>query len=156
MKPAMKKFIEEHSEILKKFRLTGTNTTITMSKTVFGESNPEVEYGPTFTSGPLGGDAQLAALMCYEDLGGLFFFVDPLSPHPHQADIESLIRLANVNNVMLCLNPTSATSTMWAVRHALTSNHVEMMPSFFETLESPCVPEYKAAQKSALNKAVNG
>ena len=32
-------------------------------------------------SGPLGGDAQIAALMCMEDLGALIFFVDPLSAH---------------------------------------------------------------------------
>ena len=46
--------------------------------------NPKIEYGLTCTSGPLGGDAQVAALMCMEDLGALIFFTDPLSAHPHQ------------------------------------------------------------------------
>jgi len=36
---------------------------------------------PDTQSGPLGGDAQIAALMCMEDLGALIFFVDPLSAH---------------------------------------------------------------------------
>lgn len=154
MKPAMKAFIETHSEILKKFRLVGTNTTITMCKAVFGEDNPDVEYGPQCTSGPLGGDAQLCALMCLEDVGGVIFFIDPLSAHPHQADIDSLIRLCNVHNVLFCTNPTSGISTMHLLRHALVGGKAEMMASFFQTLESPSVPEYKAAQKAALANAI--
>mmetsp|Transcript_5772 Transcript_5772/g.8175 ORF Transcript_5772/g.8175 Transcript_5772/m.8175 type:complete len:294 (+) Transcript_5772:136-1017(+) len=155
MKPAMKAFIETHSEILKKFRLTGTNTTMTMCKTVFGEDNPDVIYGPTCTSGPLGGDAQLAALMCLEDVGGVVFFMDPLSAHPHQADIDSLVRLSNVSNVVLCPNPTTGMAFMWMLRQSLIANKPEMFPSFFQTLESPAVADYKAGQKAALNKVVN-
>ena len=63
MKPAMKVFIETHAEILKKFRITGTNTTISMCKAVFGEDDPDVVYGATCSSGPLGGDAQIATLI---------------------------------------------------------------------------------------------
>jgi len=156
MKPTMKAFIEGHSEILKKFRLTGTNTTISMCKTVYGEDNNDVVYGPTCTSGPLGGDAQLAALLCLEDVGAIMFFMDPLSPHPHQADIDSLVRLSNVHNVILCTNPTTAIGTMWMLRQELIKNRTEMFPSFFETLESPSVPEYKAAQEKTLESAING
>ena len=57
MKPAMKLFIETHAEILKKFRITGTNTTMSMCKTVFGEDDDSIVYGATCSSGPLGGDA---------------------------------------------------------------------------------------------------
>jgi methylglyoxal synthase len=71
-----------------------------MCKSLWGEENPDIEYGLSCTSGPLGGDAQVAALMCLEDLGGLIFFVDPLSAHPHQADIESLCRLSNCGNII--------------------------------------------------------
>ena len=41
MKPAMKAFVEHRKELLKKFRLTGTKTTMTMLKTVFGEDTNE-------------------------------------------------------------------------------------------------------------------
>lgn len=155
MKPAMKTFIEGHSEILRKFRLTGTNTTMTMCKTVLGEDDDSIVWGPTCTSGPLGGDAQLAALLCLEDVGAVIFFMDPLSPHPHQADIDSLVRLANVHNVILCPNPTTAIAMMWMIRQSLVNNRPEMFPSFFETLESPAVPEYKAGQKKALENAIS-
>ena len=57
--------------------------------------------------------------MCKEDLGALIFFVDPLSAHPHQADIDSLVRLANCGNVIVCLNPTAATSMMYTFKCAL-------------------------------------
>jgi len=155
MKPAMKMFIEGHSEILKKFRLTGTNTTMTMCETVFGEDNDQISYGPKCTSGPLGGDAQLAALLCLEDVGAIIFFMDPLSPHPHQADIDSLVRLTNVHNIILCPNPTTAVAMMWMLRHSLENNKPEMFPSFFETLESPAVADYKAGQKKALDNVVS-
>jgi len=84
MKPAMKDFIKTYSEVLQKFRITGTQTTMAMCKTLWGEDNPNITYGLTCTSGPLGGDAQIASLMCGEDLGALIFFIDPLSAHPHQ------------------------------------------------------------------------
>jgi len=155
MKPAMKAFIETHSEILKKFRLTGTNTTMKMLEDIFVD-DPHVVYGPTCTSGPLGGDAQLCALMCLENLGGVMFFMDPLSAHPHQADIDSLVRLANVNNVILCPNPTTACAMMHMLRRALISGKQEMIPSFFETLESPSVDAYKRCQKSTLDSLTKG
>ena len=60
MKPAMKQFIETYSEILKKFRITGTQTTMKMCKSLWGEDDPSIHYGLTCTSGPLGGDAQIA------------------------------------------------------------------------------------------------
>mmetsp|Transcript_11287 Transcript_11287/g.21297 ORF Transcript_11287/g.21297 Transcript_11287/m.21297 type:complete len:325 (-) Transcript_11287:222-1196(-) len=156
MKPAMKEFIQTYSEVLKKFRITGTQTTMRMCKTLWGEDNPDIEYGLTCTSGPLGGDAQIAALMCMEDLGALIFFVDPLSAHPHQADIDSLIRLSNCGNVIVCANPTSAMSMMYTLKGALEGGSRGLIPSFFETLESPAVAEYKAQQELALARAVNG
>ena len=59
MKPAMKQFIETYSEILKKFRITGTQTTMKMCKSMWGEDDPSIHYGLACTSGPLGGDAEM-------------------------------------------------------------------------------------------------
>ena len=41
---------------------------------------------------------------------------------------------------------------MWMMRESLEENKPEMFPSFFQTLESPSVPEYKAGQRRALEK----
>ena len=149
MKPAMKEFVLTHKEVLKKFRLTGTNTTITMLKEVFAD-DPTVQYGPGFSSGPLGGDAELCALMCLEDLGGMFFFMDPLSAHPHQADIDCLVRLANVHNILTCINPCSAHAMSFLLKCALEQGRKDKIPSFFYSLKSPGVEVYKAGQKKAL------
>jgi len=156
MKPAMKEFIDTYSEVLMKFRITGTQTTMRMCKSMWGEDNPKIEYGLTCTSGPLGGDAQIAALMCMEDLGALIFFVDPLSAHPHQADIDSLMRLSNCGNIIVCPNPASAMSMMHTFKGALRDGSRGMIPSFFQTLESPAVAEYKHQQELALVAAVTG
>lgn len=130
--------------------------------------------------------------MCVEDLGALIFFVDPLSAHPHQADIDSLIRLTNCGNVIVCANPTSAMSMMHTLKCALEKgsrgmvgiccltmrllifrirwyefcliflfhwpswSYLHQIPSFFETLESPAVAEYKNQQELALAAAVAG
>ena len=158
MKPAMKQFIDTYSEVLKKFRITGTQTTMKMCKSLWGEDDPSIHYGLTCTSGPLGGDAQIAALMCMEDLGCIIFFVDPLSAHPHQADIDSLLRLANCGNIIVCPNPASASSMMHTLRCALMKGDKArgMIPSFFETLESPAVEEYKHQQAVALANVIKG
>ena len=51
-------------------------------KEVFKDET-NVVYGPVCQSGPLGGDAELVALMCSGRLGGLIFFQDPMDAHPH-------------------------------------------------------------------------
>ena len=146
MKPAMKAFVEHRKELLKKFRLTGTNTTMTMLKSVFG-NDEKVVYGPCFKSGPLGGDAEVCALMCREDLGGVIFFMDPLQSHPHQCDIDALIRLSNVQNVLLTTNPTTAHALCYVLESSLKDGRKDMIPSFFHTLESPGVKVYNQEQK---------
>lgn len=59
-------------------------------------------------SGPLGGDAQIAAMVTEGTVHMVFFFRDPLGKHPHEPDINMLMRLCDVNNVPLATNPASA------------------------------------------------
>jgi methylglyoxal synthase len=59
-------------------------------------------------SGPLGGDQQIGALIAEGGIDMLIFFVDPLSPHPHEADVQALTRLSTLYNVALALNRTTA------------------------------------------------
>ena len=148
-KPAMLEFVRSHKEVLKKFRLTGTCTTMNMLHVVFGD-DPSVQYGPSFSSGPLGGDAEICSLMCSGDLGGALFFMDPLSAHPHQADIDCLTRLCNVHNIITCTNPTTAHAVTMLLRHALVEGHKDLIPSFFFSLQSPSVVVYKAEQMAEL------
>ena len=55
MKKTMKEFCMANKNLLKKFRLTGTNSTMTMLKEVFKDEAPgTVVFGPKCASGPLG------------------------------------------------------------------------------------------------------
>ncbi len=155
MKATMKRFVIANKNVLKKFRLTGTNSTMTMLREVF-KGDPDVIFGPACTSGPLGGDAELAALMTQGCVGGMIFFQDPMSAHPHQADIESLCRLALVHNTMISNNPTTALMMMDVIRTALKGGgNPALIPSFFFNLMSPSVPAYKAAQQRVIQKFVD-
>ncbi|MBF9041870.1 methylglyoxal synthase [Rhodobacterales bacterium HKCCE4037] len=60
-------------------------------------------------SGPLGGDAQLGAMIAEEKLDALIFFVDPLSAMPHDVDVKSLIRLAILYDTLMAVNEATAT-----------------------------------------------
>lgn len=59
-------------------------------------------------SGPLGGDQQIGALIAEGRLDGLFFFVDPLTPLPHDVDVKALTRLALVYDIPMALNRRTA------------------------------------------------
>ena len=59
-------------------------------------------------SGPLGGDAQIASMMVEGEIDMIFFFRDPLGKHPHEPDVQMLLRLCDVHNVPLATNPATA------------------------------------------------
>lgn len=59
-------------------------------------------------SGPLGGDAQIAARVAEGKTQMVLFFKDPLGKHPHEADINMLLRVCDVHNVPLATNQASA------------------------------------------------
>lgn len=59
-------------------------------------------------SGPLGGDAQIAAQVAEGRLSAVFFFKDPMDKHPHEPDINMLLRICDVHNVPIATNPATA------------------------------------------------
>lgn len=59
-------------------------------------------------SGPMGGDAQIAAEVATSKIDLVVFFIDPMDKHPHEPDINMLLRLCNVHNVPLATNPATA------------------------------------------------
>lgn len=59
-------------------------------------------------SGPLGGDAQIAAMAAEGKLDVIIFFRDPLDKHPHEPDVQMLMRICDVYNIPLATNPATA------------------------------------------------
>ncbi len=65
-----------------------------------------------YLSGPLGGDAQIAAEAAEKKLDMVIFFRDPLDKHPHEPDVQMLMRICDVHNIPLATNPAGATLMM--------------------------------------------
>jgi methylglyoxal synthase len=59
-------------------------------------------------SGPLGGDAQVGAMISEHKLDAVIFFWDPLTTQPHDVDVKMLLRLAVLHNVPIACNRASA------------------------------------------------
>lgn len=66
-------------------------------------------------SGPLGGDAQIGAMIAEGRLDALVFFVDPLTAQPHDVDIKALIRLATLYDTLFAVNRSTADALLAAL-----------------------------------------
>lgn len=95
-------FAMQNREALSQFQLVGTGTTGKLIEDKVGLPVRRV------LSGPLGGDAQIAAEVVTGDIHAVFFFVDPLDKHPHDPDIQTLMRACNVHNVPMATNVATA------------------------------------------------
>lgn len=58
--------------------------------------------------GPGGGDAQIGARVVEKQVDAVIFLIDPLGKHPHDPDIQMVLRLCNVHNVPLATNVATA------------------------------------------------
>ncbi|CAF2882142.1 unnamed protein product [Rotaria sp. Silwood2] len=86
--------LRQHRDVLAKHKLYGTGTTGSLVE-------KELQIPVTkFESGPLGGDQQLGAKITSRELDILIFFIDPLDSHPHNSDVQALLRLAQVYGII--------------------------------------------------------
>ncbi len=101
-KADMVAFILANKDVLARYDLIATSTT---GGLIADKSGLPVQR---MLSGPVGGDAQIAAQIAEGKIAAVFFFVDPLGKHPHDPDIQSLLRICNVHNVPLATNAATA------------------------------------------------
>ena len=101
-KADMVAFVMEYRERLAEFDLVATATTGTLIEEKTGLTVKQM------LSGPLRGDAQIAAEVATGRVQAIFFFLDPLGKHPHDPDIQGLLRICNVHNVPLATNIATA------------------------------------------------
>lgn len=59
-------------------------------------------------SGPLGGDVQIGARLVEGGVAGVLFLRDPLTAHPHEPDIQALLKLCDLHGIPLATNLASA------------------------------------------------
>jgi methylglyoxal synthase len=59
-------------------------------------------------SGPLGGDLQIGAMLVEDGIDAVIFLRDPMTPQPHEPDINALVRACDVHNVACATNLATA------------------------------------------------
>jgi methylglyoxal synthase len=102
-KDEMVAFATAHADALGAFRIVSTETTGNR----VAAAAPGLEI-VRLKSGPLGGDQQIGALIATGEIGMMIFFVDPLTPLPHDVDVKTLMRLAIVYDIPMALNRATA------------------------------------------------
>ncbi|MCK4406765.1 MAG: methylglyoxal synthase [Bacteroidales bacterium] len=110
-KAEMVAFLNQNKIFLQHFKLIATGTT----------GNHVEESGfivKKYKSGPLGGDAQIGSLVSEGKVAMVFFFRDPLGKHPHEPDVQMLMRLCDVHNIPLATNPATANHLIKGLAHA--------------------------------------
>ena len=102
-KASMVAFVMKRMDFFKRdsVELVGTGTTGTMIQ----HAGLKVQL---VASGPMGGDAEIGAMVTRGEIDGVIFFRDPLDKHPHDVDISMLMRLCDVHEVPLATNYKSA------------------------------------------------
>jgi methylglyoxal synthase len=59
-------------------------------------------------SGPFGGDLQIGSLLVDGMIDAVVFLRDPMTPQPHEPDINALVRACDVHNVACATNVSTA------------------------------------------------
>jgi len=105
-----------NADMLSKHHLICTGTTGTLIQQALKDKGVDVDI-TCMNSGPLGGDAEIAALVVRKQINLAVFLIDDLNAQPHEADIQMLLRQCRVHNVPIACNRYSAdlmiTSTLW-------------------------------------------
>ena len=111
-KPEMISFVINNQKFLEDATIYATGTT--GSKIEKEGLNVE-----KLLSGPLGGDAQIASMIATGEIDMVIFFRDPLDKHPHEPDVQMLMRLCDVHDVPLATNPKGAYYLLRGIESAL-------------------------------------
>ncbi|TZF83710.1 methylglyoxal synthase [Pedobacter sp. BS3] len=100
-KAEMVAFVKDHFDVLNKVKLVATGTTGSYIQQTGLKVTRKL-------SGPKGGDAQIAAMAAEGKIAAIIFFRDPLGKHPHEPDVQMLLRICDVHDVPLATNPATA------------------------------------------------
>ncbi len=108
-KDDMVAFAKRHAPLLSRYKVVATGTT-----------GQRIQEGTGLAvdcllSGPMGGDAQIAALVATRNVVAVIFFLDPLYAQPHEPDIRALLRICEVHNVPLATNLATAEAVLFSL-----------------------------------------
>jgi methylglyoxal synthase len=92
----------EYKNFLSTCALTATGTT---GGRLINEVGLEVDRKH---SGPFGGDLQIGSMLVEGLIDCVIFLRDPMTPQPHEPDINALVRACDVHNTPCATNVSSA------------------------------------------------
>ena len=95
-------FARRRRDDLARFTLIATGTT---GGRLADEVGLEVD---AVLSGPVGGDVQIGARLLDGEVVGVLFLRDPMTAHPHEPDIQALLKLCDIHGVPLATNVVTA------------------------------------------------
>jgi methylglyoxal synthase len=110
-KDSIVKLAREFADRLCHASLCATGTT---AQRIRNEVGLDVE---PLLSGPLGGDLQIGARLCAGTIDLLIFLRDPMTPQPHEPDINALVRACDVHNIPCATNEASARMLLRNMQH---------------------------------------
>lgn len=70
-------------------------------------------------SGPMGGDIEIGARIVAGDVDAVVFLRDPLAAHPHEPDIQALLKVCDVHSVPVATNLASAEILLRSLSQAM-------------------------------------
>lgn len=101
-KPVMLELADAHRAFLSTCTLIATGTTGGLLQRQLG-----LPVEPLL-SGPLGGDLQIGARLATGAVDAVIFLRDPMTPQPHEPDINALVRACDVHDVPCATNRSTA------------------------------------------------
>ncbi|MQB44634.1 methylglyoxal synthase [Rhizobium sp. ICMP 5592] len=111
-KDAMAEFARRNQDVLADWHIVATGTT---GGRVL-DACPDLKV-TRLKSGPLGGDQQIGAMIATGDIDMVVFFIDPLTPMPHDVDVKALTRLAVLYDIPMALNEATADRLIKTLNH---------------------------------------
>jgi methylglyoxal synthase len=101
-KPEMIALCRDYQEMLAQEELVATKSTGGLIEELTGLHVTRVN------SGEKGGDLQIGSMIASDEIKAVVFLRDPLTAHPHEPDINAVLKICDVNNIPLATNIATA------------------------------------------------
>lgn len=117
MKLALCRWVVANREKIRRFReFVTTGTTGEWVKRFLEASGVparKIDLVDRKQSGPKGGDVEIAGSILRGEVHHVVFFVDPMTSHPHESDVQALLRTCAMPGVSVNLRLNEASATSW-------------------------------------------
>jgi dephospho-CoA kinase len=96
------RLVRSHRRMFEESRLVATGTT---GRLLRDEIQLPIDLAST---GPEGGDLQIGARIVEGRVDAVIFLRDPLTAHPHEPDIQALLKVCDIHRIPLATNVATA------------------------------------------------